>query len=1320
MGNQLVGIAPSQILPVEHYLNEHPDLIFDMNLGSTRFFKVARAKSQEGLVVVKVFAIHDPSLPLAAHKHRVEQLKKILGSAVNCLPFQRAVLSDKAGFLMREFVKYSLYDRISTRPFLLPIEKKWIAYQILNALAQCHKLNVCHGDIKLENICITSWNWVLLTDFASFKPTYLPEDNPADFSYFFDTSRRRTCYIAPERFVKTLGSETGSQLLLSEDNLKKEELKPSMDIFSAGCALAELFADGQPPFDFSQLLAYRSGEYSLEKYFCKLEDENIRQLVESMISKDHSFRLTAEQYLEQSRGKLFPEYFYNFLLSYNIIFSNTIPILSADEKLERMKSEIYNVINVIIDEDAKWKNLKGEVEDNSEECAACDALVLLTSMITSCIRGLHFAVSKIDALQILVELAARVTPEVLLDRILPYVMYLVRDPYPRVRVCAIHSLTKILSDLKSVPPSDANVFPEYILPGLAQVPLDDDVIVRSAFAENVAKIAEISLRLLEYCQVHQNETSRGSYESELAMLHQMMQQMVSALLTDPQNIVKQTLIENGITKLCIFFGKQKANDVLLSHMITFLNDKEDKQLRGSFFDCIVGVAAYIGVHSSPILSPLLQQGLTDTEEFVARKAINAITALTQLSLLHKSALYQLLDESAPLLVHPNLWIRQAVVGFISAMARTLNMVDVHCKVASAIKPFLKTQLIQLEKEVLLLNALKPSIPRNVYDAVIKYSELPLLLQTLEERRNARNGCKGVTNPLPTSSHQTNSFRTWFHRLSSDGLNEAVEDLLFLMRKHLHKVNRYHAQEVKVTTSGKLDLSQVVKPNNLHSHTIKKLDITKYEMYMPHTRRGPDDCILNMNEEWKTMFGREGNTTIKHDKGSSLGSDWNVRSSGSQSIMEHSIQERSYIQYRCAPSRLELRKLFKHRESLQGYRTPKNHGSGSSIPAGWRLRPGLVSHLHAHSGPVTRLVAIPETTIMASCSYDGCIRIWDCGKMEGRNIANRARQVYNTQTGPLVGMTLCNANTCLGMASQSGSIIVLKFEANSNKMSVFASRQLDLEEEGPPVDITYFDSGSKSVLMYATIYGYLIGWDLRAPGIAWKLQNDIKQGVVTALHVDNKQCFLTLGTSSGYITTWDLRFHIPIASFQQPGGNRIRRLCGHPKEPSWIISSSIGNNEVSIWCIESGSRQAVLWGSATPPLSSVTVPGSSPHSVCAMYSGIVEKDAFLLTGGTDHRIRYWDLDNYANSYVAIPAGGDAVGHMSCAYKCRLVDGVKVVHEIRSKTNTRTSPDAEGPPRAGPDPPPVGHHNSITDIAIVSGTGSSLLASGSSDGIIKVWK
>ena len=35
-----------------------------------------------------------------------------------------------------------------------------------------------HGDLKCENALVTSWSWVFLTDFASYKPTRLPADNP--------------------------------------------------------------------------------------------------------------------------------------------------------------------------------------------------------------------------------------------------------------------------------------------------------------------------------------------------------------------------------------------------------------------------------------------------------------------------------------------------------------------------------------------------------------------------------------------------------------------------------------------------------------------------------------------------------------------------------------------------------------------------------------------------------------------------------------------------------------------------------------------------------------------------------------------------------------------------------------------------------------------------------------------------------------------------------------------------------------------------------------------------------------------------------------
>lgn len=141
---------------------------------------------------------------------------------------------EKAGLIMREYVKNSLYDRVSTRPFLTILEKKWITFQILCALNQCHKQKICHGDIKLENILITSWNWILLSDFASFKPTYLPEDNPADYTYFFDTSRRRTCYLAPERFVASENLLLKNGPLVGDGPCYSENLLPEMDIFSAG------------------------------------------------------------------------------------------------------------------------------------------------------------------------------------------------------------------------------------------------------------------------------------------------------------------------------------------------------------------------------------------------------------------------------------------------------------------------------------------------------------------------------------------------------------------------------------------------------------------------------------------------------------------------------------------------------------------------------------------------------------------------------------------------------------------------------------------------------------------------------------------------------------------------------------------------------------------------------------------------------------------------------------------------------------------------------------------------------------------------------
>lgn len=103
------------------------------------------------------------------------------------------------------------------------------------------------------------------------------------------------------------------------------------------------------------------------------------------------------------------------------------------------------------------------------------------------------------------------------------------------------------------------------------------------------------------------------------------------------------------------------------------------------------------------------------------------------------------------------------------------------------------------------------------------------------------------------------------------------------------------------------------------------------------------------------------------------------------------------------------------------------------------------------------------------------------------------------------------------------------------MTLLHNKQLDIEEDGPAIDVQYLDAGSQSVLVYSTLYGSIVGWDLRSPDPAWRLENDLKQGVITSFCMDSQHSWLTLGTSSGHHVGWDLRFQLPIVTIVHPNG-----------------------------------------------------------------------------------------------------------------------------------------------------------------------------------------
>ena len=108
--------------------------------------------------------------------------------------------------------------------------QRWLAFQLLEAVAQAHEAGVYHGDVTCENVLVTSWNWAFLTDFASYKPTRLPADNPVSLPHI---RLDRRCLSGSAALPYALISDL-CQLCHSFHRIKVDECSPAPFVQSRG------------------------------------------------------------------------------------------------------------------------------------------------------------------------------------------------------------------------------------------------------------------------------------------------------------------------------------------------------------------------------------------------------------------------------------------------------------------------------------------------------------------------------------------------------------------------------------------------------------------------------------------------------------------------------------------------------------------------------------------------------------------------------------------------------------------------------------------------------------------------------------------------------------------------------------------------------------------------------------------------------------------------------------------------------------------------------------------------------------------------------
>ena len=772
-------------------------------------------------------------------------------------------------------------------------------------MRDCHLKHIYHGDIKAENVLVTSWAWVLLTDFsASFKPTCLPEDNPADFSFYFDISGRRACYLAPERFISA-----------NEARSKHKPLNWAMDIFSVGCVLAELFLE-TPIFNLSQLFNYKAGEYDpSDTLLSRIEDKDVREMITHMIQIDPESRFSAEEYLEFWRGKVFPEFFNSFLHQYMalvtdpgagkmLLTSEETNTGESDDRLSRIYHDydkiayflgypqkptqdllspipsIHNVFPLHVD-----LPYSRTVLQPSTRSSQAEGTLLFLNVVTSSLRSTARSTARLQACDLLLAFSEQIKDDARLDRALPFVVALLDDRSDIVRIAALRTLAQLITLVASISPVNAFAFPEYIIPKLNDVfhvrrMRKLGISVRISLAQCLAPLAEAAAKFLDSIEALKaegtfpaNETNLEEnlttatyqyfYDSARGDLVRFFESHVKVLLTDEDASVRQALL-GSIASLCIFFGSAKTNDVILTHLNTYLNDR-DWRLKQAFFESIVGVAIYVGSNNlEEFVLPLMVLALADVEESVVSSVLRSFATMAALGLFQRRTLWSLIDLVVRFTMHPNTWIRENSSDFIASAAKYSSAADRQCILLPLLSPFLTLPPAAFDQAG-ILDSLKKALSRDVYSIAFQWvgsapdSQFWKHIRTNVDALRKTNSLTAISARNLTSSSlakisKTKSDQQWMSRLRAAGMGKDDDMKLLALcefiirvagRRHTTDDDNSHGSYNKQQRLNELDVPvNTFQIDAQESYSATQQDDPVEEVTQEHRPQTISDALLD--------------------------------------------------------------------------------------------------------------------------------------------------------------------------------------------------------------------------------------------------------------------------------------------------------------------------------------------------------------------------------------------------------------------------------------------------------------------------------------------
>ena len=432
---------------------------------------------------------------------------------------------------------YNLKEAMLKIPYLTNIEKKFICFQILYSLNQIHLKNICHGDIKPENILLGSKLTTFLSDLSIFKPTYIKNNDIKIFNNLF--SKTGSCYLAPERFLD-------NEMLDGSDN----NLDTKMDYFSVGAVIAEIFL-GDNLFDITQIIRYKKDKYDIRKVLKKIKDDKLENLIEQMLSKSPHNRIKDNiNYLNYFAKTLCPNPLSGFLIHlnsmiiYNEYYNNDLLIafigkhfkqiwkilfykkdqnIIVPEIIHKPNKIILNSLNketpiyqvgienftllFIRSKDESEIDIQLLEKGNNKNSNECNYIII--RYLINCLNNVKYPSSIILALELIEKFSTKIDDNTKIQLIIPYLISLFSIDNTLIKNSCYNSIINILSSINEyiLNQLDLHSYTYYIFDNIKKLYYNSDLEVKITIINSLNKLIEFEEKFLYFSLLSQRKTN---------------------------------------------------------------------------------------------------------------------------------------------------------------------------------------------------------------------------------------------------------------------------------------------------------------------------------------------------------------------------------------------------------------------------------------------------------------------------------------------------------------------------------------------------------------------------------------------------------------------------------------------------------------------------------------------------------------------------------------------------------------------------------------------------------------------------------------------